>query len=264
MDSHIHADTTCPFGCVAQDSIEHLFGDCEHTWHNVNAARKTFALLPIPLDQRNMASILGATGLLSRKEATLNIFLLFTIWHARTELLHGNNINIPYYFSRTSLRLIGLHCPAILKIAGLTSIHSTVTSASIGNSGKRTKEQIKAAQAEACSIISSLPTNSIIAYTDGGTHKSNPGPCGSGVHIPSSNPPHNICIPLGWGTNNLAELTAIGSAIYHILLLEPLSGTEIHILTDSFLSYGCLELFWKSKSYPLITRTVRRMIAGSL
>jgi ribonuclease HI/exonuclease III len=267
MDSHIQPGTTCPFGCAAIDSIEHLFGDCKHTWRNVNAVRQTFSLPPIPAIQRNLATILGAAELLSRLEATLNIFLIFVIWHARSELLNGNNIDVPYYFSSKSLKLIGKYCPVILKMAALTSAHSTITSnpSSVGKSGKRTKDQIAAAKAAAQLIISSLPSNSIVAYTDGGTHNSNPGPCGSGIHIPRHPPktPLNLSVPLGWGTNNLGEIVAIGAAIHLTLLSKPHPGTEIHILTDSFLSYGILELHWKAKTYPLLTRTIRRMIALS-
>jgi ribonuclease HI len=262
MPSHIPPDTLCPLGCDHIDSIEHLYGNCTRTWSNVNTLRKNFSLPPIPRPKRNIASLLGTDRLLSRKEATLNIFLLYTIWEARRHLLKGTPLLLPLFFSTTITSLIGKYCPLILK---MSTLHNSSNSLSLinpttGRSGKRTKEQTKQARVEEKRLVSSFPPSSIIVYTDGGTHNSNPGPCGSGIYIPHATQPTNLSIPLGWGTNNLGELAAIGAAIDHILHSSPPSGTEIHILTDSHLSYGILQLYWRTSLYSELARTIRRWI----
>jgi ribonuclease HI len=146
-------------------------------------------------------------------------------------------------------------------MANIKNLQAPCKPISSGSSGKRTKEQIALARSEAEKIISSFSPNDIIAYTDGGTHKSNPGPCGSGSHLlyPSQDPT-NICTPLGWGTNNLGELVAIGCAINHSLLSSPSPGTTIQILTDSQFAQGILVFYWQANAYANLIRIIRRMI----
>jgi hypothetical protein len=262
MSSHIPPDTTCPFGCSYIDSIEHLFGTCSHAWTNINTLRINFDLPPIPSDKRSIASLLGAMCPLSRKEATLNIFLIYTIWQARCHCLKGTPLLLPIFFSTTITSLLGKYCPKILQMSSLYQVSSPLSliNPTTGKSGKRTKEQTKLAKAEAQELVSSFPSNSIVVYTDGGTHNTNPGPCGSGIFIPHPNLPTNINIPLGWGTNNLSELVAIGAAIDHILHSNPPTNTPIHILTDSYLSFGILQLYWRANLYPDLARFIRRQI----
>ena len=265
MDEIPHSpQTNCPLGCNHQDSLEHLYGDCPPVWQNVNTIRKNFDLPPIPRADRKIATMIGATKPLSRKEATLNLFLLFTIWSARSTLLRNTTLLLPAFFSVTITGLMAKYCPAILKSSSLqqAASHLSFLNPSTGKSGTRTKEQKRQAKAEAERLISSFPSNATVAFTDGGTHLSNPGPCGSGIYIPGppNSPPTNIIIPLGWGTNNLGEIAAIGAAIEYIISNNPPPSSEIHILTDSHLSYGILQLYWRSKHYPAIANHIRRLI----
>jgi ribonuclease HI len=220
-----------------------------------------FHLAPILPTNRNIATLLGANQLLSRKEATLNAFLLFTTWHARTEHLQGYKTDLRFYFTHSIITLMRKHCQSILKmskLAGFLGTATTIPTTSLGRTGTRTKQQVAAAKEAAQRILDSTPANSIIAFTDGGTHKSNPGPCGSGIHF--LNTKLDITVSLGWGTNNLGELVGIGTAISHALLSHPAKGTEIHILTDSFFSYGILELYWNCSTYPNLARIIRKLI----
>jgi ribonuclease HI len=259
--TYIPPDTTCPFGCDITDSLQHLYGDCAHVWDNINTTRKNFDLPTVPQQEQNTTLLIGATRLLSRKEATLNIFLLHTIWSARCLRLKGTHISLPLFFSVTISRTMGKYCPSILKLSTLYQISDSLSliNPNTGKSGKRTKEQARQARDEAALLISSLPPDAIVAYTDGGTHNSNPGPCGSGIFIPGS-PPTNISIPLGWGTNNLGEIAAIGAAIEFILSKKPPVDSEIHILTDSHLSYGILQLYLRSRQYPIIANHIRKLM----
>ena len=178
MDSHIHPDTKCPFGCSAIDNVTHLFGDCKYmAWENVNAIRQTFSLPPVPVGNRVVGTLLGATQHLSRLEATLNAFLLFTTWEARTCCLNNDNFDVPLFYASTIAKLVSKHCPAVLKMANIKNLQAPFKPIASGSSGKRTNEQIALISplAEAEKIISSFSPNDIIAYTDVGKqlHKSN-------------------------------------------------------------------------------------------
>lgn len=93
------------------------------------------------------------------------------------------------------------------------------------------------------STESAPPKNAIIAYTDGGCI-GNPGPAGLGYVIRY---PDNTVIkkgePLGHGTNNIAELTAI----WRVLQYVTDTSAPLRIHTDSSYSIGVLTKGWKAK-----------------
>ena len=260
--SHIHPDTTCPLGCNERDSMQHLFGACEPVRHNYNATCQLFDLPKIDKQKWNFGTLLGATELLGRKQATFNCYFLFTAWQARTDSLEAE-IDLPYFFSSTISNLLTRYCPQLIKEAFGKSLPPLPPQQRHGSSGKRSKSQQAAARLAASKLVSSLPSNSSIAYTDGGTHNSNPGPCGSGIFFPATatHQQTNLHYPLGWGTNNLGEIAAIGFAISHFLRNSPPKHVQLHILTDSYLAYGCLTFYWRSDLYAPLIRLIRKIIS---
>src|SRR5210317_1689059 len=71
----------------------------------------------------------------------------------------------------------------------------------------------------------------------------------------------NLHYPLGWGTNNLSEIAAIGFAISHFLKNSAPNHVQLHILTDSYLAYGCLTFYWRSDLYAPLIRPIRKIIS---
>ena len=131
-----------------------------------------------------------------------------------------------------------------------------------GKAGTRTKAQATAAADEAQRLLDALPEGTIVAFTDGAC-KGNPGPAGSGavVELPDGRR-IEASRALGRGTNNVAELTAIGLALD---LLEQ-AGIEptapVALLTDSSYANGVLCKGWKAKANTeLIAELRRRMRA---
>jgi ribonuclease HI len=263
LDSHIPPNTKCPFGCDEVDSAEHLFGSCEPVRQNYNSVRRLLRLPKITKDNWNFGTLLGANGLLDRKEATLNSFFTFVTWQARTDSLQ-QKLDLPYYFSANTSKLMTKYCPQLIQSAYGDTLPPLPDNHKLGSSGKRTKKQKQEAKKAAMKLIQSFPHKDIIAYTDGGTHITNPGPSGSGIHIPPSPnfPETDLQISLGIGTNNLGELAAIGYAISHIASRNPPRGIPIHILTDSYLAYGTLVFHWRSNTYPKLIRAIRKNIAS--
>ncbi|MBU2490583.1 MAG: ribonuclease HI [Proteobacteria bacterium] len=87
-----------------------------------------------------------------------------------------------------------------------------------------------------------LPGDTIVAYTDGGS-RGNPGPAGSGVVLWYNDREKLISEYLGETTNNVAELTAI------LLALKAIKKPHwpVRLYTDSKYAHGVLFLGWKAK-----------------
>src|SRR5262249_6272601 len=81
--------------------------------------------------------------------------------------------------------------------------------------------------------------DSIVAYADGAC-SGNPGPSGLGVVILEGSTRTEISEPLGLGTNNIAELTAIERVLDTI----PDPGRPLVIYTDSEYAVGVLSKGW--------------------
>jgi ribonuclease HI len=98
----------------------------------------------------------------------------------------------------------------------------------------------------------------VVSYTDGAC-LGNPGPSGLGYFIAF---PDGREIargePLGQGTNNIAELTAIER------VLELVEDKETHLVihTDSSYSIGVLTLGWKAKANQALIGRIKRKLAG--
>ena len=98
-----------------------------------------------------------------------------------------------------------------------------------------------------------IPGNAIVAYTDGGCI-GNPGPSGLGYVIRY---PNNQVVkkgePLGSGTNNIAELTAI----YRVLQTVTDIHAPLRIHTDSSYAIGVLTQGWKAKVNQQLIAEIR-------
>ena len=126
----------------------------------------------------------------------------------------------------------------------------------------RKQARKKERKREALAFIESIQWPSIVAYTDGGSSP-NPGPAGSGVFLSiptcfctekerqtikekSGHLQFEYSIPLGKGTNNIAELTAVGFALKLLcarksaILQAKETCRSIEIMTDSNYVKGLL------------------------
>ena len=96
----------------------------------------------------------------------------------------------------------------------------------------------------------------IVAYTDGAC-SGNPGPAGLGYVITY---PDGSCVqrgePLGNGTNNIAELTAILRVLE--VVDDPSQKVVIH--TDSAYSIGVLVKGWKAKANRKLISRIRTVL----
>lgn len=117
-----------------------------------------------------------------------------------------------------------------------------------GSAGSRTKAQAAAAAEAADALLSALPPDSAVAFTDGGC-KGNPGPAGSGVslRLPDGRRAE-AAVALGQGTNNVAELTAVAAALDLLDEASIAADAPVALLTDSQYVHGVLAKGWKAKA----------------
>ena len=241
-----------------------MYGQCPNVKDSFNAVRGLFGLKHIPARDWSIAILLMADKQRSRLDATITIIFCEIMWLARDKIRSGYKICIKNFANYHTTLLAKKYCPCLTKkfLKDCDPIHEQAH----GSAGSRSKEQSEAAIMRANEIIKNISDNAIIAFTDGGTHMSNPGPCGGGIFMTHHDGKViNTTLPIGWGTNNLGELIAIGEAIF---LADSHNNNKdnkhpIHILTDSYVMYGVLMHDWSCKTYPKLARAVRRIIHRS-
>ena len=135
------------------------------------------------------------------------------------------------------------------------------TSRGFGSAGSRTKAQSAMAAEAARALIESQPVGTTIGYTDGGA-KGNPGPAGSGavLELPDGRRAE-ASKSLGHGTNNIAELAAIGVALDLADQAELPKDAPIVLFTDSSYTHGVLVKNWKAKANRALILELRERLS---
>ncbi len=120
-----------------------------------------------------------------------------------------------------------------------------------GKGAAKAKPEKKAAKAPA------VPSDAVIIYTDGACSK-NPGPAGIGAVVINGDDRQELSEYLGTGTNNIAELTAIGRALELVPKADRKRAVVVH--TDSSYCIGVLEKGWKAKANTELIMGIRKQI----
>lgn len=95
-------------------------------------------------------------------------------------------------------------------------------------------------------------------YTDGSC-LGNPGPAGVGVILINGNSKKEITLPIGHGTNNIAEISAVVTALEALHRRE---RHEVKLFTDSQLVVGLLFLGWKAKANIELVKHMRDLASS--
>jgi ribonuclease HI len=135
--------------------------------------------------------------------------------------------------------------------ANLVAIGAAAQPAPAPKTAPRRKAKPPAPPAAQVSIA-----GAIVAYTDGAC-LGNPGPAGLGyVIIGADGARIERGEPLGHGTNNIAELTAI----LRVLELQEGCAAPLVIHTDSTYAIGVLTLGWKAKANGELIDEIKRRL----
>jgi ribonuclease HI len=199
----------------------------------------------------------------------LNSAVLFTREHLKSG---GKLGEVSDYICKSTIERMAHVTPASLTKAVFPNSHFTEEELakfakkikSFGSSGKRTEEQKLAAAAFTNNLLTTIPRNSLQAWTDGSKlGKGSKGPTGAGAMIIKTGATaasHSLVYQLGESTNQAAELWAIGGALATISDENLAAGAEIHIFSDSDFSIKCLNGTHTSKVHHNIVKHVIALI----
>ena len=112
------------------------------------------------------------------------------------------------------------------------------------------------AVAKAPSRTPSVGGSAVEIWTDGAC-SGNPGPMGIGVVVIDGPTRREKGEYLGIGTNNIAELTAIGRGVD----LAAAAGRRMRVYTDSSYAIGVLSKGWKAKANQELIAVLKRQLA---
>jgi len=133
-------------------------------------------------------------------------------------------------------------------------------SSGLGSAKTRTEAQRKRAVEVASELVSSFSPTSVVCFTDGSC-RGNPGPSGLGVVVKL--PDGRVLTRsefLGKGTNNIAELSALGVAIDTVVAAGVDDSVRVEILTDSKYAHGLLTQGWKAKANRELIESIREKV----
>lgn len=115
-------------------------------------------------------------------------------------------------------------------------------------------------------IILNAPISSAFCYTDGSASP-NPGPCGSGVSffLPARDLILDMGSSLGVGSNNYAELYALGMALSYIPLLVANHRIDsVYLFSDSKLALNAATSNSASLAHPVISASLKKLYRTAL
>jgi ribonuclease HI len=104
-------------------------------------------------------------------------------------------------------------------------------------------------------------SETVHVWTDGAC-SGNPGPMGIGIVVVAGGRRKEHGEYLGKGTNNIAELTAIGRGLEIAEELAPGQDHPIRVYTDSSYAIGLLSLGWKAKANQSLVAELRDLVRG--
>jgi ribonuclease HI len=140
-------------------------------------------------------------------------------------------------------------------ISSLTGAKSKSKSGSAGASSRRASSPSSSPSSRPPPPVEA-PPGVVIAYADGAC-SGNPGPAGLGVVMLDDTQQVEVSEHIGVGTNNIAELSAIGRA----LDLVPDPHRALVIYTDSGYAIGVLSKGWKAKANTALVAQLRARLA---
>ena len=266
-DRRMRIHSNCYLCGEGEDSIHHLFSDCEATR---GAHDKLWSLLQFNRSY-NFNSAICCDDKLDAHVVGAQLMLCDSVWRARCNAKRGldkcitgwahwicentitriSNIN-PSFFDN---HFDNNHIPIRHKISYKTNLGSSKHN---NSATRNTAQQVIAKN------ISNLPIGSIYAFTDGSA-KPNPGPTGAGIAVYQRKEHGDELIStyslaVGYADNNAGELFAIGAAAEHHIKSHP--NTNLTIYTDSKLAKGALTEGWSiGRNFPLLHKVRQKFRA---
>ena len=236
-----------------EDSAKHLYGNCKVV---AEVHRKFCNNLNI-ISNYNFACSMAADKSRCAEEVCILVMLSHSVWRASCLARKGDNkppdswVN---WIIEDCTQRISTLSPSFFSIYfpnnTILNRYKICYRPSLGSSKKKAAIADVAAHAVS-KHINNLPDGTLIAFTDGSA-KPNPGPAGAGAIIVTKNTGSDsdfshvasYTAAVGNASNNTGELFAVGIVLEHCKLTGHTG--DIHIYTDSKISYGALNNGWRA------------------
>ena len=177
----------------------------------------------------------------------------------KSSIRYSNKSNTSKY-SATARNIQLIPDAAVEQLPDIQPAQSTPKTPRFGSAKTRTAAQAEMARESAQRLLKSFASNAVVCFTDGSC-QGNPGPAGVGVLMQlSEDEQHTESIYLGQGTNNVAELSAIETALKMVEQHDVPDARPVEILTDSKYSHGILTLNWKAKANQALVQRIKQRI----
>jgi len=230
------------------DSVSHIYGDCSITKEGLAQLEAVAELEGLStLSSLSGKSFLPYSQSPGKHEGKLAGALLCFNWATWNTI---QKIRESGFDKEQAVSLI-------ISTTMSLSKHWEGKSSAYGSAGSRTAEQKERAQIYAKDIISKIPEESVIAFTDGSAIP-NPGHTGAGAQVCIGAESFSLLAPLGKANNNIGELWAIGMTLS--FLSEKNVNRNVYILSDSKYSIGALMGSKKNKGTERLTLEIRKKI----
>ena len=177
----------------------------------------------------------------------------------KSKIRYSNQSNTSVY-TATARNVQPIPDAAIEQLSAPQPAQASKKASGFGSAKTRTAAQAEQARESAQRLLQSFASNAVICFTDGSC-QGNPGPAGLGVLMQlSETEQHTESIFLGQGTNNVAELSAIETALKMVEAHNVPDERPVEILTDSKYSHGILTLNWKPKANQALVQRIKQRI----
>ena len=280
---HTDVSEDCYFcGAADGDDASHYFAACLVARDLVAAARAHFGL-PADPSEDLIGTVLGR-GRVPALEYGVQCMITYALWRLRQAIRSGYTISgrREWVIGDVVGRLLA-SAPSVLSdecLSGNTIPEAIKAAAlrkcsAIGASGTRSEAQKALARKRAAELVGALPADAIQVWTDGSANP-NPGPCGAGgVVVFPGGRKAEFAKAVGYGTNNLGELIAVGAGVECVRgeLARPdgvsagragLARPQVHIFSDSQLVINYLRpgTTWSSREHYRLVSAVRALFRG--
>ena len=177
----------------------------------------------------------------------------------KSNIRYSNKSNTSKY-TATARNIQIIPDAAVEQLPDIQPAQSAQKTPRFGSAKTRTAAQAEMARESAQRLLKSFASNAVVCFTDGSC-QGNPGPAGVGVLMQlSEDEQHTESIYLGQGTNNVAELSAIETALKMVEQHDVPDARPVEILTDSKYSHGILTLNWKAKANQALVQRIKQRI----
>ena len=255
-----------------EDDTYHIFSNCAKIREALGYFRWKLGTHKVEHIQRlhNYKHLTLCSQQENRAIVGLQYIFNSAIWYVRENIKNGRSVaDVPRQVWNELWDRVKKHAPECINDSALIANNFSAEEKkeasskikSFGSASNRSEEQKQAAKQQAERDKQRVRNGDIEIWTDGSS-LGNPGPAGAGatIQVKGIKQIIELSYALGDGTNNLAELWAIGGALETVRDRNlNQNNNKIYIFSDSKYAINTVKNVWYSRSYFYITDKIRNI-----